>query len=170
MFRDSKYIVDELNGTTKRKLTIAAERKLNTSSDVVENSRKFASLTKVEGKAFSPAEEYKRILEVDGGITGAKCVVKYEKRVSNRKLRNNYNQVRVDDEKLSSLKYESPDKFTKENDGVMSMYQILSCFEMGLQWIGFRMIPCNCCGCREQMRQPWQNGIGFKQYSQAFSL
>ena len=29
---------------------------------------------------------------------------------------------------LSSLKYESPDKFTKENHGVMSMYHILFMF------------------------------------------
>ena len=61
---------------------------MNTRSDVVDNSRKTASLTKIEGKAFSPAEECKRILELDGGITGAKSVVKYEKRESNRKPRN----------------------------------------------------------------------------------
>ena len=79
-----------MNGTTKRKLTIAAGRILNPSSDAVDNSRKFAALTKIEG----PAEECKRILELDGGITGAKSVVKYEKRESNRKLRKNCYWVR----------------------------------------------------------------------------
>ena len=34
---------------------------------------------------------------------------------------------------------------------------------MGLKWIGFRRIPCNCLSCRQQMQQPWQNGIAFKQ-------
>ena len=47
---------------------------------------------------------------------------------------------------------ESPDKFTKKNDGFMSMYHIYSCFEMGLQWIGFRRIPCICLSYRQQMR------------------
>ena len=31
---------------------------------------------------------------------------------------------RGEGEKLSSLKYESPEMFTNENDGVMSMYHI----------------------------------------------
>ena len=141
---------------------MAAGRKLNPSLDQ-DLSRTFAPLTKAEGKAFSPAEECKRILELDGGSTGAKSVVKYEKRESNRTVSNYHYWVRGPDETLSSLKYESPDKFTKEKDGVMSMYHIYSCFEMGLQWIGFRRIPCNCLSCRQQMRQPCQNGIGFKQ-------
>ena len=51
-------------------------------------SRTFAPLTKNEGKAFSPAEECKRILELDGGgTTGAKSEVKYEKRESNLEVR-----------------------------------------------------------------------------------
>ena len=62
--------------------------------------RKLVTLTKVEGKAFSPAEECKRILELDGGSTGAKNVVKHEKRESNRRVRSNYYWVRGEDEKL----------------------------------------------------------------------
>ena len=100
---------------------MAAGRKLNPSLDQ-DLSRTFAPLTKVEGKAFSPAEECKRILELDGGTTGAKGVVKHEKRESNRTVRNYHYWVRGADEILSSLKYESPDKLAKENDGVMSMY------------------------------------------------
>ena len=159
----SKSIVDGMNGNSKHKLTVAAGRKYHPSLDP-DLSRTFAPLTKVEGKAFSPAEECKRFLELDAGTTtGAKSVVKHEKQESNRKVRNYHYWVRGADETLSSLKYESPDKFTKEKYGVMSMYHIHSCFEMDLQWIGFRRIPCNCLSCRQQMRQPWQNGIGFKQ-------
>ena len=67
-------------------------------------SRKLAAVTKVEGRAFSPAEECTKILELDGSSTGTKGVVKHEKREANRKVRNKYYWVRGEDEKLSSLK------------------------------------------------------------------
>ena len=125
-------------------------------------SRKFGSCVKVEGKAFSAAKECKRLMEMEGGKFGATSVVKSEKRESNRKIREHHYWVRGPDENLSALKYESPQKFTQQNDGVMAMYHVYSCFEMGVQWIGFRRIPCNCLGCRNQIRKPWINGIDMR--------
>ena len=149
----SKSIVDGLNGNSKHKLTVAAGRKLNPSFDP-DMSRTFAPLTKVEGKAFRPAEECKTILELDGGTTGAKSVMKYQKRESNRKVRNYHCWVRGADETLSSLKYESQDKFMKGNDGFMSMYHIYSCFEMGcaVDWLQENFLQLFFL--QKQMRQP----------------
>ena len=125
-----------------------------------------APLIKVEGKAFSPAEECKRILELGaGGITGAKSVVKHEKRVQNRKVRNYHFWVLrgPDETTLSSLKYESPDKkFTKEK-----MMESCQCITSIHVWkcvcngfvLGEDSLH-NCVSCRLQMKQPWQNGIG----------
>ena len=92
-------------------MTVAAGRKLNQSL-CPDLSGIFPPLRKGEGKAFSPAEECKRILELKEGNTGAKSGVKHEKRESNRKLRNYHYWVRGADETLFLLKYESLDYFT----------------------------------------------------------
>ena len=94
---------------------------------------------------------------------GVKSIVKHEKREANRSVRKYHYWVRSPKENLSALKYDSPEKFADENDGVLNMYHVYCCHQMGLQWVTFRRIPCNCVACRQLIRLPWKVGVPFKE-------
>lgn len=160
-----KCIVDGINGNSKRKLTLAAGRKGKPTDDqnLQRDSKKFSVFSMINDKAMSPADECKRILELDGSSLGVKSIVKHQKRETNRKIRKYHYWVRSPEEKLSALKYDSPEKFTDEKDGVLNMYHIYCCHQMGIQSVAFRRIPCNCEDCREQLRMPWKIGVPFKE-------
>ena len=101
-----KCVCDAVSGNTKRKLTIAAGMKLESSKELMSGSdRKFEACVSVDGKPFSTAVECKRLMEKDEGAKGAHSNVKSEKRESNRKIRNQHFHVRGPDEKLSGLKF-----------------------------------------------------------------
>ena len=76
-----KCVCDAISGNTKRKLTIAAGRKLEPHGEelLTASNRKFGSCVKVEGKAFSCAAECKRLMELEDGNFGAKSIIKSEK-------------------------------------------------------------------------------------------
>ena len=85
--------------------------------------------------------------------------VKWEPRNRKRKVKRKVFWVRKQGEQLNGSKFESPDKFTVEGDGVRSMYHIYASHEMGLGRIALRRIPCHCAACRRQMNLEWDNRI-----------
>ena len=85
--------------------------------------------------------------------------VKWEARIRKTKIEKKIYWVRKQDEKLNGSKFESPEKFTEEGDGVRSMHHIYVSHEMGLGTIALRRIPCHCAACRRQMNVEWDNRI-----------
>ena len=67
--------------------------------------------------------------------------------------------VRKPNEQLNGSKFESPDNFTDEGDGVRSMHHVHASHELGMGAVGFRRIPCHCEACSRQMKLKWDNTI-----------
>ena len=122
-----------------------------------------AGTVKKEKKAFDTAEECRRILMLQGVEKGEDKVmqdqVKWEPRNREKKVKRKVFWVRKQDEQLNGSKFESPDNFTEEGDGVRSMYHIYASHELGLGRIALRRIPCHCAACRRQMNLEWDNRI-----------
>ena len=129
-----KCIMDGINGNTKRKLTVAAGRTAKSLDDLdlQRDSKKFSVFSMINDKELSPSEECKRILELEGSSVGVQSIVKHEKREANRSVRKYHYWVRSPKENLSALKYDSPEKFTDENDGVLNMYHVYCCHQIGI--------------------------------------
>ena len=152
--------MDGVNGTTKTKLTMATARQLRTAeeSEIVD-VKKFSAHTVKDGVAVSAALEAKRMLEIDG-ITGAKSNKKYQKREASRGIKTMYNHVRGLDEELTGSKYRPPN--LPKGVGLMELYHIYCCPDLGVGAVALRRIPCCCPACKASLQQAWVHKIPFE--------
>ena len=42
----------------------------------------------------------------------------------------------------------------------MAPYHVYSCYELGVETVATRRIPCNCKNYKEQILKPWDSGLG----------
>lgn len=101
-----KSICDGVSGVTKNQLVAATARENQKSFEVDDPKvKKFAAHTMVQGKAVSPAEECKRMIEWDG-TEGKESVRKYQKSEQHRAIEKMHYWVRnPSDEILSHSGY-----------------------------------------------------------------
>ena len=142
---------------TKTKLTEITARKFQFGDG---EAKQFAAHVVEDGKAISPAAQCKRIMESEASV---RSLVKREKREAGKKIKKHVCWVRKNDEQLSAMKFQPPKSFTKHKEGIMSMYNVYVCWEMGMEQVGYRRIPCHCVACRNQLNLQWKNGLSFSE-------
>ena len=152
-------------------MTEAAGRKVNPKhpSDLepeqasCEATRQLAPTVKVKEVALDRGDECRRILMLDGGEKGEDMMtqeqIKQEPQDMKNKVKRKVFWVRQPDAQLNASKFDSPKKFTDEDDGVMNVHQIHASFELGLGVVAFRSIPCHCPACRRQINLPWVDSL-----------
>ena len=155
-----KSIVDAVNGVDKNTILKRSMRKVQTPDEALSSSSSSLQVHSFNnvagGKAYSAAEDCKRILEMEGG-GGVRAGVKREKRELNRGINERHWHVRKLSEKLNELKCATI-KIPDPNLSFKDMYHHYTCKELGVGKAALRQYPCNCNACDEIIRLPWEPG------------